>query len=144
MGLALLVAIADGALASGTARAWYLSLQTPPGAAPATAFGPIWAAIYVCCGIGGWLAWKRAGAALALRIWGWHLAATAVRASVFFGLRNPVLAAGVGLVVFALAVAVIRAFGVLHRGAAWLMVPSLLWTGYVFYLDTGFWLLNPP
>ncbi len=143
MGLTLLVGIANGALASGAARAWYLSIERPPGAAPSAAFGPIWAATYVCSGIGGWLAWKRAGAVRALRIWGWHLAATAARTAAFFGLHNPVLAAAVGLVALGLAIAVIRGFRVLHRGAAWLMVPSLLWAGYVLYLDTGFWLLNP-
>jgi benzodiazapine receptor len=143
VGLALLVGLADRALASGAARAWYLSLDGPPGAAPGGAFGPIWAVLYVCSGVGGWLAWRQAGAAPALRVWGWQLAATAARAASFFGLRHLLLAVGVGLVALALVVAVIRRFSAIHKGAAWLMVPSLLWSGYVLYADAGFALLNP-
>lgn len=143
VGLALLVGLADRALASGAARAWYLSLDGPPGAAPGGAFGPIWAVLYVCSGIGGWLAWRQAGAAPALRLWGWQLAAGAFWAAAFFGLRHLLLALCVGVAVLALAAVVVRRFGAIHRGAAWLMVPSLLWTGYVLYLDAGFALLNP-
>lgn len=143
VGLVLLVGAADRALASGAARVWYASLARPPGTAPEGAFGPIWAVLYVSCGTGGWLAWRTAGATPALRLWGWQLAATAARAAVFFGLRHPLMAVGAGVVVLALLVAVIRRFGAIHRGAAWLMVPSLLWTGYVLYLDGGFALLNP-
>lgn len=141
--LALLVGLADRALDSGTARVWYDSLSRPPGAAPDGAFGPIWAALYVCSGVGGWLAWRQAGAAPALRLWGWQLAASAAWAVAFFGLRHLLLAIAVGAAALALVAAVIRGFGAINRGAAWLMVPSLLWTGYVLYLDAGFALLNP-
>jgi translocator protein len=143
VGLALLVGAADGAIASGAARVWYLSLDRPPGALPDMAFGPIWAVLYICCGVGGWLAWRQTGAGPALRLWGWQLFATAARSAAFFGLRNPALAVGVGLAVLALLILVIRGFAAIHRGAAWLMVPSLLWTGYVLYLDAGILVLSP-
>jgi translocator protein len=143
VGLALLVGAADGAIASGSARVWYLSLDRPPGAPPEVAFGPIWAALYICCGLGGWMAWRQAGAGPALRLWGWQLFATAVRAAAFFGLRNPALAIAAGVLILGLLVLVIRKFGAIHRGAAWLMVPSLLWTGYSLYLDAGILVLNP-
>lgn len=142
VGLALLVGIADGALASGAARAWLLSLHRPPGAIPGTAFGPVWGALQISSGIAGWLAWRRAGAGPALRLWGWQLAAGAARAAAFFGIHNLALAVGMGVVVLGLLLVVIRRFGAIHRTAAWLMVPSLLWTGYVLYLDAGFVLLN--
>jgi benzodiazapine receptor len=143
VGLALLVGAANGAVASGAARIWYLSLDQPPGTAPGMAFGPIWAVLYICCGIGGWLAWRQAGAGPALRAWGWALFATAAREAAFFGLRNPALAIAAGLLVLALLILVVRGFGAIHRGAASLMVPSLLWTGYVLYLDAGILMLNP-
>ena len=123
VGLALLVGAADGALASGAARVWYISLDRPPGAAPETAFAPIWAAVYVCCGLAGWLAWRQAGAGPALRLWGWQLFASAVVAAAFFGLRNPALAIAVGVLTLGLLVLLIRQFGAIRRSAAWLMVP---------------------
>ncbi len=143
VGLGLLVAISERALLSGAARVWLLSLQPPPGAIPDTALGPIWATLQASCGAAGWLAWRRTGAGPALRLWGWQLAAGAARAAAFLGIHNIALAVGLGLVVFGLLLAVIHRFGALHRGAAWLMVPSLLWTCYVLYLDAGFVLLNP-
>ncbi len=148
VGLALLVGVADGAIASGAARLWYISLHRPFGAVPDSLFGPIWAFLYLCCGLGGWLAWRRgierpARTTAALRLWGWALAATAARAAFFFGVRSPLLALTAGVVVLGLLLLVVRVFAALHRGAASLMVPSLLWTGYILYLDAGFWMLNP-
>lgn len=120
-----------------------MSLNQPPGAAPAFVFGPIWAALYVGSGFGGWLAWRRAGAGPALRTWGWALFATAAREAALFGLRSPAFAVGAGVLALVLLILVIRGFGAIHRGAAWCMVPSLLWTGYVLYLDSGIVMLNP-
>ena len=143
MGLALLVALADTALASGTARGWFLSLASPPGAPPPRALAPVWVVLQLSCGVAGWLAWRRAGAGAALRLWGWLLAVSAARTAAFFGARNFALAIAVGILLLGLAVAVVHRFWAIRRGAAGLMVPSLLWTGYALYLDLGFLLLNP-
>jgi len=143
VGLALLVGIADEALASGSARIWFLSLHRPAWTLPGAAFGPIWGALQMSCGLAGWLAWRRAGAGPALRLWGWQLAAGAARTAAFFGIHNLALTVGLGLVVLGLLLAVIHRFSAILRAAAWLMVPSLLWTCYVLYLDIGFLLLNP-
>ncbi|MEO8715070.1 MAG: TspO/MBR family protein [Acetobacteraceae bacterium] len=143
VGLALLVGVADGALASGAARIWVLSLNRPAGALTIAEFGPAWGVLQTSCGVAGWLAWRRAGAGTALRLWGWVLAAGAARAAAFFGMHNLGLTIGIGAVMLGLLAALIRRFGAIHRPAAWLMVPSLLWTVYILYLDVGFLLLNP-
>lgn len=143
VGLALLVALADTALASGTARAWFLSLTSPPGAPPVRVLATLWAVLQLFCGVAGWLAWRRAGAGAALRLWGWLLAISAARTAALFGARNFALAIAMGVLLLAVAAAVVYRFWSVHRGAAGLMVPSLLWTGYAVYLDIGFLVLNP-
>ncbi len=143
LGLALLVAVADAALASGTARGWFLSLTPPLGAPPLRGLAPLWIVLQLSCGTAGWLAWRRAGAGGALRLWGWLLAVSAARTAAFFGARNFALALAMGVLLLGFAVAVVHRFWTIHRGAAGLMVPSLLWTGYALYIDLGFLLLNP-
>lgn len=139
----MLVALADTALASGTARGWFLSLTPPSGAPPVRALAPIWVLLQFSCGIAGWLAWRRAGAGTALRLWGWLLALSAARTAAFFGAHNFALSIAMGVLLLGVAAAVVHRFWGLHRGAAGLMVPSLLWTGYALYIDVGFLLLNP-
>lgn len=142
MGLVLLVGLADGALAAGNRRAWLLALATPAGALPLAWFPPAWAALHASCGIAGWQAWRRAGAGSALRLWGWALAAAAARAAAFFGLHNIGLALGIGIVTMVLLGVLVRRFGAIDRIAGLLMVPTLLWTVYILYLDAGLLLLN--
>ncbi len=142
VGLCLLVGAAEAAMATGAIRGWYLSLTQPPGTPPTWAFGPIWAVLYVTIGVAGWLAWQRVGAARPLRLWGWQLAANAAWTPAFFGLRSPLLALAVSVVLLMLIIWTMRAFARLHRVATWLMVPYLAWAGYTTYLTASFWWLN--
>ncbi|MGH7155862.1 MAG: TspO/MBR family protein [Acetobacteraceae bacterium] len=143
IGLCLLVGAADSALTAGAARAWYLSLTPPPGTPPDQLFGPVWAALYIMVGIAGWMVWRRSSATRPLRLWGWQLAVTAIWAPAFFGLHRPLLGVAVLAILIVLTVLTIRSFRPIHRGAARLMVPYLLWIGYTLYLNAGFCWLNP-
>ncbi len=124
-------------------RAWYLSLNHPPGTPPNWVFAAVWAVLYGMIGVSGWLAWRRTIGPRPLRLWGWQLAANACWTPAFFALRSPPLALAVCLVLLVLIGATMRAFLRLRRAAAWLMVPYLAWTGYATYLTAAFWWLNP-
>ena len=143
VGLCLLVGAADGSVAAGTSRAWYLSLNHPPGTPPNWVFAAVWTGLYAMIGVSGWLAWRRSVGTRPLRLWGWQLAANACWTPAFFGLRSPPLALAVCLVLLVLIVATVRAFLPLRRAAAWLLAPYLGWTIYATYLTAGFWWLNP-
>jgi translocator protein len=128
-----------------TARAvhtWYAGLHMPPGTPPVRVFAPVWTALYVMVGTAGWLVWKRIGAARALRLWGWQLAANALWAPAFFGLHSPAMAMAVMVVLLVLIVRTIRAFRRADRVAAALMLPYCGWCVYAAYLNAGFLLLN--
>ena len=142
MGLCLLVGAVGGSMTAHAVHRWYATLQAPPGTPPNWLFAPVWFSLYVMIGVAGWLVWKRLGAAPALRLWGWQLAANALWAPAFFGLHSPILAMLVMLVLLALIALTIRAFRRTHRVAAWLMTPYAAWSLYAAYLNLGFVVLN--
>jgi benzodiazapine receptor len=142
VGLCLLIGAEGGALLQHGARAWYLSLTPPPGTPPGWVFGPVWTALYIMIGTAAWLIWRRVGAGPALRLWGWQIAANALWAPAFFGLRHIGLGFAVCLLLLALTLATMLRFHRISRAAGWLMLPSVLWIAYASYLNLGFWWLN--
>ncbi len=143
IGLGLLAGAVDATLLTRIGRAWYLSLTRPPGTPPDWVFGPVWTALYAMMGVAAWLVWRRVGAGPALRLWGWQFAANALWTPSFFGLHRTALGLAVLLVLLVLVAATMRAFLRLSPPAGWLLLPYLAWTGYAFYLNAGFWWLNP-
>ena len=89
---------------------WYTTLRAPPGTPPNWLFAPVWTALYIMVGTAGWLVWKRIGAARAVRLWGWQLAANALWAPAFFGLHSPALAMLVMTALLVLVALTIRLF----------------------------------
>jgi translocator protein len=140
--LALLVCIADSALAAG-ARRWYLSLMRPPGTPPDSGFVSAWGVLCVLMGVSGWLVWRRSISSRPLRLWGWQLAVNALWTPAFFGLHRPLFGAVVLLALIPLIALTIWRFARVSRLAAYLLIPYLLGTGYCLYLNAGIYLLNP-
>jgi benzodiazapine receptor len=142
IGLCLLVGLVGGSMTARAMHTWYPILRPPPGTPPNWVFAPVWSVLYVMIGTAGWRVWRRLGAARALRLWGWQLAANALWAPSFFGLHSPLLAMGVMLAVLVLVAMTIRAFRRADRVAGALMLPYAAWCGYAAYLNAGFVLLN--
>ncbi|MGH7044649.1 MAG: TspO/MBR family protein [Acetobacteraceae bacterium] len=142
VGLGLLVEAANRALTAAPAHGWYASLAHPPGMPPSAVFGPTLGVLYVLIGVAAWRVWRRVQTGPALRLWGWQLALNAAWTPVFFWLRLPLLALGVMLALVAVILLTLRRFAMIDRGAAWLLVPYLLCTGYALYLNAGICWLN--
>jgi translocator protein len=142
IGLALLVCLADSALAA-SARLWYLSLAAPPGTPPQWLFVSIWGMLCVLMGLGGWLVWRRSVSARPLRLWGWQLAVNALWTPALFGLHRPLFGTAVLLALIPLIALTIWRFARANRAAAYLLIPYLLGTGYSLYLNVGIYCLNP-
>jgi translocator protein len=143
MGLALLVCVADSAVAIGAGRGWLQSLAHPPGTPPEWLFDAAWGVLCGLMGLAGWLIWRHVIGVRALRLWGWQLAVNALWTPAFFGLHRPLLGLAVLVVLLPLVALTIRRFAQIDRAAAVLMIPYLLCTGYSLYLNAGFYLLNP-
>lgn len=125
---------------------WYATLEKPPGTPPNWLFGPVWTALYAMMGVAFALVWHRPretpGRACALRWFFIQLGLNLVWTPVFFGLHQ-IEAALVIIVMLWAAIAVsIRSFSPLHKTAALLLLPYLLWVSYATYLNAGYAVLN--
>jgi benzodiazapine receptor len=143
----VLVFAADGAVAAGSVHGWFHTLARPPLVPQDRVFGLVWAALNVMAGVSAWLVWRRIDIGAhrkrrALRIWGWQLLANAAWPAAFFGLTSTGLGLGAVAVLWGSIAVTVRAFWPLHRGAALLLGPYLLWVGFAAYLNLGFWWLN--
>jgi translocator protein len=142
VGLCLLVGVVDGELAAGSLATWYLSLTPPFGMLPSYLLAPLWSALSVLVGLAGWRVWRRTGASVPLRLWGWQLLLSALWTPAFFALHSTAAGLVVILVLWPLLVLTVRAFMRVEPVAAALMLPYGVWTGYATYLTAGFWWLN--
>ncbi len=140
------VAAAVGGLASASDVNFYASLVRPPWAPPAWLFGPAWTTLYLLMALSAWLVWKRhgfRGARSALVLFLVQLAANAVWTWLFFAWRKGGGALAELVVLWLMIVVLITMFRTLHRTAAALLVPYLLWVTFAGALNFTLWRLNP-
>jgi benzodiazapine receptor len=135
-----------GAIASTDAPTFYAQLARPSWAPPASLFGPVWSVLYVMMGCAAWLVWRRwgfRGAAPALGLFVAQLAFNALWSWLFFGWHHGAAAMADIALMAVLIVATIVAFWPLHRVAALLLVPYLLWVTFAGVLNWTLWRANP-
>lgn len=121
---------------------WYAGLQKPSFNPPPWVFGPVWTVLYLLVAIAGWLVWAKDPNSMAMRIWIAQLVLNFLWSPTFFGLQQP----GLALVVIVALLISILGFMVqarqLHRLAAWLFAPYLLWVAFATVLNAAIWWLN--
>jgi len=141
------VAGSIGAIASLNAPEFYASLARPYWAPPAGVFGPVWTLLYMVMGVAAWLIWRERGwsrARGALGLFVLQLGFNTLWSWLFFGWHRGALAFADIVVLLALIVATIIAFGRIRRLAAWLLAPYLAWVTFATLLNYSVWQLNPP
>ncbi|MEO7726147.1 MAG: TspO/MBR family protein [Burkholderiales bacterium] len=144
-GLVMIVAAA-GALASVDAASFYLQLNKPGWAPPASAFGPVWSVLYALMGVSAWLVWREQGkkpVAWALSLFVAQLVANALWSWLFFAWRLGAASVGDVLLLLVLIVLTVAAFHRVKRLAALLMVPYLAWVCLASALTWSVWQGNP-
>ena len=111
--------------------AWYRTLPVSSLNPPDSIFGAVWGILFFLQAIAAFLVWGKASP----RSFVLQLALNMLWSFSFFYLRNPALALIV-LIFFILAlIANINTFSKAKRIAGWLMVPTLLWAFFAFYLN---------
>ena len=140
------VAAAAGALASVDAASFYLQLNKPAWAPPASAFGSVWSVLYALMGVSAWLIWreqdnKPVGWALSLFIS--QLLVNALWSWLFFAWRLGMASFGDVLLLLFPIVLTITEFFRVSRVAALLMVPYLAWVCLASALTWSVWQGNP-
>lgn len=140
------LAAALGSVGSMEAPSFYGQLQQPGWAPPPAVFGPVWTLLYTLMAISAWLVWRQGGFkanTLALGVFLAQLALNALWSWTFFAWQQGALSLANIVVLLALIVATIVLFWRVHRWAAALLVPYLLWVGLATALNFTLWRLNP-
>lgn len=145
--LAVFLLLVVGAAAFGSrfqAGDWYFELAKPAWTPPSWLFGPVWSALYVMMALAAWKVWlsghiSRVGA---LTWWALQLGLNAAWSWLFFGLERPGWAWIEMSLLIVLVVLCIRAFRLVSRPAAYLMLPYLLWLAFAWFLNLAIWTLN--
>lgn len=142
VGLCLLTGAVDAMSARAGFHGWFVARLPVSLAPPAWLFPSGWSLSAVSMAVAAWLVWCDAGVSRprhyrALRLWGWQLLAGGLWAPVFFTGRTGALVAALGIAIAGVALVglTMRRFWVLSKGAAFLMAPALLWSGYTATLN---------
>lgn len=142
------VAAISGVLFTVTGEgSWYRQINKPSWNPPGWVFGPVWTTLYILMGIALYLVWKsNANAAVkrpAITLWAIQLVLNFFWTVIFFGAQQPGWAFLEIIVLWISILLTILAFARIHKTAAWLMVPYLLWVSFATVLTATIWQLNP-
>ncbi|MDT0606702.1 TspO/MBR family protein [Croceitalea rosinachiae] len=148
--IAVVVCLLIGFLSSFATQSsvndWYLTLNKPSFNPPNWLFAPVWTALYVLMGIAAGIVWGKGfhhiWVKTALYHFGFQLLLNALWSIVFFGLKNPLAALFIILILLVMIILTIRWFKVVSRKAAILMIPYLLWVSFATILNFKIWELN--
>ncbi|MBN1910125.1 MAG: tryptophan-rich sensory protein [Pirellulales bacterium] len=124
---------------------WYAALVKPGWNPPNWIFGPVWSALYLTMAVAAWLIWRQDGldeARWSLTLFGVQLGLNLLWSWIFFGMKNPGLAFGEVLLLWATIVATMVAFWRRSRIAGLLFVPYLAWVTFAAVLNYTIWRLN--
>ncbi len=124
---------------------WYDGLHKPSWTPTNGIFGPVWSVLYALMAVSAWLVWRRRGFAdgwLPLFLFGSQLALNLVWSGLFFGIRQPGLAFGEIVLLWASILATLLVFARTSRLAAGLLAPYLVWVTFASALNYAIWRLN--
>lgn len=142
--LALGVGALAGVLSRKGLETVYPLLQKSPLTPPGAVFPVVWTVLYLLMGIGLALVVDKGGADVpqAVVLWALQLALNFSWSLLFFA-GGYYFAALLCLVILWVAIlAMIAAFAVVSRPAAWLQIPYLVWVTFAGYLNFAVWNLN--
>lgn len=140
------ITAAIGSAASIQAASFYAELIRPGWSPPAAVFGPVWTVLYALMGIAAWLVWRVNGfnrAVIALMLFLSQLALNALWSWLFFYWQQGALAFADIILLWFFIAATLVAFWRIHKLAAVLLVPYLLWVSFAALLNYSLWQLNP-
>ncbi len=145
--LVLLLGFASGrSVPSGSENEWYRALVKPALTPPGWVFPVAWTTLYILMGLALAMILHARGAkgrGVAIGLFVAQLALNLSWTPLFFGAHAVGLALIVLLAILALAIATTFAFARIRRGAAWLMLPYLVWLSFAGVLNWRIGQLNP-
>jgi tryptophan-rich sensory protein len=126
---------------------WYAGLAKPAWTPPNWVFPVVWNTLYGLIAVSLWLLWDRTPESdrrsRALKLFVAQLVLNALWSPVFFALHYVWAGLLIILAMVVLVVLTIRESWPIHRGAALLLVPYLMWISYASTLNAGIGIMNP-
>lgn len=145
--LVLLLGFASGrSVPAGSDNSWYMALAKPALTPPGWVFPVAWTTLYILIGLALAMILHARGARGRGVAIGFFVAQFALNLSwtpLFFGTHRVSLALIVLIAILALAIVTTVAFARIRRGAAWLMLPYLVWLSFAGVLNWRIGQLNP-
>ena len=140
-----MTAALPGLLVPEALQGWFATLVHPSFAPPNWVFGPVWTFLYWLMGIAAGLVWVQQGrmpVKQALTLYGSQLVLNSAWTLIFFGMHSPTAALVVIVALLLMILLTMRSFFPIHRSAAWMMLPYLLWVAFATILNAAYVWLN--
>lgn len=142
----LLIGFLSSFATQSSVNDWYATLNKPSFNPPNWLFAPVWTFLYVLMGIAAGLVWAKGfyhvWVKTALYHFGFQLLLNALWSIVFFGLKQPLAALFVIVLLISMLILTIKWFRVVHKTASFLLIPYLLWLLFATALNFKIWELN--
>lgn len=145
IGVPLLVGGVGGLVTTPAISTWYATLNKPWFTPPSWVFGPVWTTLYILMGLALFLVWRSPRSRtrdIGIALFAAQLAVNLFWSFVFFGLKNTLYGVFTIVPLWILIAATIYQFYKVSKGAAYLMVPYILWVSIATALNTSVYLLN--
>jgi len=135
----LLIGFLSGFATQSSVTDWYLTLNKPSFNPPNSIFAPVWTVLYVMMGVAAGLVWSKGfhhvWVKTALYHFGFQLLFNALWSIVFFGFKNPLWGLFVIIILLVFILFTIKWFRVVHKTAAYLLIPYLIWVCFAAILN---------
>ena len=145
IGVPLLVGGVGGLVTTPAISTWYATLNKPWFTPPSWIFGPVWTTLYILMGLALFLVWRSPRSRtrdIGIALFAAQLAVNLFWSFAFFGMENTLYGVFTIVPLWILIAATIYQFYKVNKGAAYLMVPYILWVSIATALNTAVYLLN--
>jgi translocator protein len=131
----------------GSVSTWYPTLLKPWYTPPGWAISAVWLLLFTLMGLSLFLVWRaglgRPEVKIAVYVFAAQLGANVLWSAAFFGLKSPLAAFGIIVVLWILILLTIISFRPISRGASLLLVPYIIWVSFAAFLNYSIIRLNP-
>ncbi len=135
-----------GSFFTADSMGWYQTLNKPFFNPPNWIFAPVWTILYVFMGIAFFLVWQRGFSQklgkVALSCFILQLIFNAAWTPVFFGMKQPLIAFGVIILLWLAVAATIICFQRVNKLSAILLFPYIIWVSFAAVLNASICVLN--